>query len=120
MNPVETVLLENIDKPNSLFVFPTDIAASRWADHLLRLKSGTVAMNKFIAWDIFKQNSIKSKVQNKKSIPSVLRKIFVSRLITENAEAAEQGKTPVFTSLIRARWADRAVQFTPWLAGLLP
>jgi len=77
-------------------------------------------MKKFIAWDVFKQNSIKSKVQNKKSIPSVLRKIFVSRLITENAEAAKQGKPPVFTSLIRARWADRAAQFTPWLAGLLP
>ena len=120
MNPVETVLLENIDKPNSLFIFPTDIAASRWADHLLRIKGGTVAMNKFIAWDVFKQNSIKSKVQNKKSIPSVLRKIFVSRLIAENAEAAKQGKTPVFTSLIREKWADRAVQFTPWLAGLLP
>jgi len=98
MNPVENVLLQNIGNPNSLFIFPTDIAASRWADHLLRLRGGAVAMNKFIAWDVFKQNSIKSKVQNKKSIPSALRKIFVSRLIAENAEAAKQGKTPVFTS----------------------
>ncbi|WP_461248808.1 hypothetical protein, partial [Treponema sp. R6D11] len=77
MNPVEKTLLENINNPNSLFVFPTDIAVSSWADHILRLNGGTVAMNKFIAWDEFKQNSIKSKVQNKKSIPSVLRKIFV-------------------------------------------
>ena len=120
MNPVETVLLENIDVPNSCFVFPTDIAASRWADHLLRLRGGTVAMNKFIAWDIFKQNSIKSKVQNKKSIPSALRKIIVSRIVRENAEAVEQGKTPVFTSLIRPQWAEQAAQFAPWLTGLLP
>jgi hypothetical protein len=34
MNPVETILLENIDKPASLFVFPTDVAAASWADHL--------------------------------------------------------------------------------------
>ena len=120
MNSVETVLLENIDKQNSRFIFPTDIASSRWADHLLRLKGGTVAMNKFIAWDVFKQNSIKSKVQNKKSIPSALRKIFVSCLVKENARAVEQGKSPVFTSLIRPQWASHAAQFAPWLTRLLP
>jgi hypothetical protein len=120
MNHVEKTLLENINNPNSLFVFPTDIAASSWADHILRLNGGSVAMNKFIAWDEFKQNSIKSKVQNKKSIPSVLRKIFVSNLINENAKAAQQGKTPVFSSLIKVDYAQIAAQFTPWLTSLLP
>ena len=120
MNSVETVLLENINKDNSRFIFPTDIAASRWADHLLRLKGGSVAMNKFIAWDVFKQNSIKSKVHNKKSIPSALRKIFVSRLLKENAEAVERGETPILTSLIRVQWARTAAQFAPWLTELLP
>jgi len=120
MNPVETILINNIDKPNTLFVFPTDIAVSRWADHLLRLKGGSIAMNKFIAWDKFKQKSIKSKVQNKKSIPSALRKIFVSRLVNENSEAVKQGKPPVFISLIKPQWALNAQQFTPWLTGILP
>jgi hypothetical protein len=120
MNSVQAVLLENIDSPNSCFIFPTDIAASRWADNLLRLRGGTVAMNKFIAWDVFKQNSIKSKVQNKKSIPSALRKIFVSRLVRENAQAVEQGNEPFFSSLIRVKWAKQAAHFAPWLARLLP
>jgi len=120
MDPVEKTLLENISNPHSLFVFPTDIAASSWADHILRLKGGTVAMNKFIAWDQFKQNSIKSKVRNKKSIPSVLRKIFVSNLINENALNVQQGKTPVFSSLIKVEYAQTAAQFTPWLTSLLP
>ena len=120
MNPVETILLDNIDKSNTLFVFPTDIAVSRWADHLLRLKGSTIAMNKFIAWDKFKQNSIKSKVQDKKSIPSALRKIFINRLVLENSEAVKQGKTPVFSSLISVKWASQSQQFAPWLAGILP
>jgi len=124
MNPVESVLLENIDKPDTCFIFPTDVSASRWADHLLRLKAGransTVAMNKFIAWDVFKQTSIRSKVQDKKSIPSALRKIFVSRLVSENAQAVEQNKTPLFLSLIRPQWARQAAQFAPWLTRLLP
>jgi len=124
MNPVEALLLENINNPNSLFVFPTDIASSRWADLLLRRMAensdtAAISMEKFIAWDIFKQNSIKSKVQNKRSIPSALRKIFVSRLVKENANLA-QGETPVFTSLIRVEWAQQASQFTSWLTGILP
>ncbi|MDR0487139.1 MAG: PD-(D/E)XK nuclease family protein [Treponema sp.] len=120
MNLVEAVLLENIENPRSCFIFPTDVAASRWADHLLRLRGGTVAMNKFIAWDIFKQNSMRSKVQNKTSIPDALRKIFVSRLVSENAEICEQGKTPLFCSLIQTKWAGQAAQFAPWLTKLLP
>ncbi|WP_461256451.1 PD-(D/E)XK nuclease family protein [Treponema sp. R80B11-R83G3] len=120
MNLVEKTLIENINNSNSLFVFPTDISASGWADRLLRLQEGTIAMNKFIAWDDFKQNSIKSKVQNKRSIPSVLRKIFVSSLVNENAQNAAQGKTPIFSSLIKAEWAQAAAQFTPWLTGVLP
>jgi hypothetical protein len=128
MNLVEAVLLENIDKPASLFVFPTDVAASRWADHVLRLRrGGTVAMEKFIAWDTFKQNSISSKVQNRKSIPSVLRKIFISALIQENADICAQtgpqnetGKPPIFSSLIRADFAQQAGSFAGWLTEILP
>jgi hypothetical protein len=134
MNSVETVLLENIDKPNSLFIFPTDVAASRWADHLLRLLSArrhtgavsnTVAMEKFIAWDTFKQNSVSSKVMDRKSVPSVMRKMFIAALIRENAELCSGGlctgkKEPVFTSLIQPEWAHQADSYTGWLAGILP
>ncbi|MCL2126969.1 MAG: PD-(D/E)XK nuclease family protein [Treponema sp.] len=146
MNPVEAALLENIGKPNSLFVFPTDIAASRWADHLLRLRrnggtgsggnaaggniagGNTVAMEKFIAWDTFKQNSISSKMQDRKSIPSVMRKMFAAALIRENARLCREdggkggssGGPPVFSSLVRKEWAHQADAFAPWLAEILP
>jgi len=120
MNAAESILLENIDDTDSLFVFPTDIAASRWADHLLRIKGGCIAMNKFTAWDNFKRDSIKSKVQKKKSIPSALRKIFIERLISENAENAANGKTPFFSSLIKPQWASCASQFSSWLTSILP
>ncbi|MCL2440751.1 MAG: PD-(D/E)XK nuclease family protein [Treponema sp.] len=120
MNLIETILFENIDNPNSLFIFPTDIAVSRWADQLLRLKGSAITMDKFTAWDKFKQNSIRSKVQNKKSIPSALKKIFISRLVKENSEAVKQGKEQIFSSLIRVEWAFQSSQFAPWLSRLLP
>jgi len=76
-------------------------------------------MEKFSAWDDFKSNSIKSKVQDKRSIPSALRKIFVDCLVRENAEKAALG-TPVFTSLILPEWAQQAAQFSSWLTEILP
>ncbi|MCL2472638.1 MAG: PD-(D/E)XK nuclease family protein, partial [Treponema sp.] len=145
MNAVETVLLENMDKSESLFIFPTDVAVSCWADRLLRLRhGGTVAMEKFIAWDTFKRNSVRSKVQGKQSIPSIVRKMFVCGLIRENSElcagmeavakasvkdaadapakaGTETGKDrPIFSSLIRAEWADQADSYTGWITDLLP
>jgi hypothetical protein len=127
MNSVETALLENIDKPSSLFIFPTDVAASRWADRLLRLRSHsgniagcTVAMEKFIAWDTFKRNSIRSKVQNRESVPAVLRKMFIAALIQENARLCALEKEPVFTSLIQPAWSRQADSYAGWLAGILP
>ena len=120
MKTVETILLENIEKPESLFVFPTDISASRWADHILRKKGGTIAMNKFTAWDKFKQNSIKSKVKNKKSIPSAIRKIFVDSLIRENAKARAEGGKVIFEYFIRIEWARQASHFASWLTRMLP
>ena len=120
-NIVDITLLENIDKPASLFVFPTNVSASRWADRILRLRGGgTIAMEKFIAWDTFKQNSIRSKVKDRQCVPAVLRKMFISALIRENAELCAQGKPPVFTSLIRSEWARQADSFVGWLTEILP
>jgi hypothetical protein len=120
-NPVEAMLLEHIEDPASLFVFPTDIAAHRWADRLLVLrKGGTIAMEKFIAWDTFKQESIRAQKQGRQSVPAVLRKIFVSRLVRENAELAQAGKPPLFASLLPPRYARSGAAFVSWLAGILP
>jgi hypothetical protein len=134
-NLIEDLLLEKSKNPKALFVFPTGIAVDLWADRLLQLRDGgTVAMDKFIAWDTFKQESIRSRMQDKKSIPSLLRKIFVSRLIKENAElcksfgfasgsglkgAGNNGQSPLFTSLISPEYAHTASSFTPWLSGIL-
>ena len=125
MNSVETILLENIEKSGVLFVFPTDVAASLWADRLLRLRrGGTVAMEKFTAWDTFKQNSVRSRVQDRRSVPSVLRKMFTAALIWENADLCAGGAArrdpALFSSLIRAEWAQQADSFAGWLADILP
>ena len=88
---------------------------------MLRLAGGgTIAMDKFIAWDTFKQKSIQSKVAGKKCIPGALRKMFMSALVRENAALCETGQEPVFASLIRPKWAALADSSVDWLTGILP
>jgi hypothetical protein len=122
-NPVDRILIENCENPGALFVFPTDVALNRWADRLLRLRGGgTVAMEQFTAWDSFKQESIRSRMQDKKSIPSLLRKIFAARLLAENAAAVKTGgpKAAIFSSLIPPEYSAAASSFAPWLSLTLP
>lgn len=114
-NIIEKTLIENIRNLNNIFVFPTQTACDLWADRLL--SSGVVkavAMERFTAWDDFKGNSIKSRQQNKKSIPSTMRKIFAANCIALNAEK------PFLKSIIRKEYAKTAQSYTEWLSKLLP
>ncbi|MDR3192437.1 MAG: PD-(D/E)XK nuclease family protein [Treponema sp.] len=122
-NPVDRILMENCGNPGALFVFPTDVALNRWVDRLLRLRGGgTVAMEQFTAWDSFKQESIRSRMQDKKSVPSLLRKIFAGRLLEENAGAVKTGgpKAAIFGSLVPPEYSASASSFAPWLSLILP
>lgn len=114
-NIIKKTITENITNQNTVFIFPTQNAADLWADYIT--SNGpvkAVAMERFIAWDNFKGTSIRSQNQNKKSVPSTMRKIFADRLISENAE------NPFFKNLITPEYAASASGFTSWIASLLP
>jgi hypothetical protein len=120
---IDRVLLEHGEDPRALFVFPTDIAMNRWAERLLRLRGGgTVAMERFTAWDRFKRDSIRSRMQDRRAVPPILRKIFAGRLLEENAGAVrERGEEgALFKFLIPPRYAREGLSFGPWLSLVLP
>jgi hypothetical protein len=118
---VETILSEMSAHPNSFFVFPTEIAASRWVDLVLEESGcGTLAMEQFITWDTFKQEALRSRQQEKEPIPPVLRKLWVSRLLEEHAAQVRTGGIPCFSSLVPPEYAHTAVSFGPWLTAMLP
>ncbi|MDR2517758.1 MAG: PD-(D/E)XK nuclease family protein [Spirochaetaceae bacterium] len=121
MNRVEKILLEKSAVPGTLFVFPTTVSSAHWAERLLTLRGGgAAAMEQFIAWDTFKQESIRAQKQRKNSVNAPLRKIFAACLVRENAEQVRAGKPPVFTSLIPPRYAESAAAFASWFSTLLP
>lgn len=118
MNQTEEVILRHIGERDTIFVFPTGLSATTWAERMLE-HLPAVAMDRFIAWDRFKGEAIRSQQQDKASIPAMMRKVFASHLIQENARAAAEG-TPLFSSIINPAYAQDAQSFTNWLAGLLP
>ena len=85
MNPIFDTLLHHINDENSVFVFTTEIACTSWQDKILEDEIvQAIPLEKFIAWDKFKSEAVRSKVQNKTSIPSVVRKLFSHWVIEEN------------------------------------
>ena len=115
MNIIEKTLLENIKNQDAVFVFPTEIAAEMWADRaILGSECSAVAMERFMAWDKFKGEAVRSENQNKNSVPSMMRFVFASNLIEENAH------NPFFKNLICREYADCAGGFTNWIVSILP
>jgi uncharacterized protein TP_0900 len=113
MQTVQSALEAYIDDPAVFFVFPTDIVASAWSDYALRLKKA-VALERFTAWDKFKSEAVRAEKQNKNSIPSPLRKLFVLQLLRQNAEK------PFFSSLVPSEYASNPAVFADWLTSLVP
>ena len=120
MNPILNTLTKHIFDENSVFVFSTEIACTSWQDKLLEDEIvEAIPLEKFIAWDKFKSEAVRSKIQNKTSIPSVLRKLFASFIIEENNLNCKNG-SPLFLSIINPEYAQTAQSFTNWLTNLLP
>ena len=114
-NIIEKILCDHITERNCFFVFPTQIAADLWADRATLVTSVTaVATERFVAWDHFKSESVRSRHQDKKSVPSAMRRIFASSVIKANAEK------PFFSYIITQEYSRTAERFTDWIAKLLP
>ncbi|MBR0033092.1 MAG: UvrD-helicase domain-containing protein [Treponema sp.] len=102
---------------NVVLVFPTDIAAKKWADWtVLNTKTKSVAMERFIAWDNFKGECIRAKKENRQSVPALMRKVFAAWIIEKNKN--EGGS--VFKSLIKKDFTDSSASFSDWISQILP
>lgn len=114
-NLIEKTLKEHINEKDCIFVFPTEISASMWADRIIFVSDcSAVSMDRFIAWDKFKGQAVRGENQGKDSVPATMRSIFASLVIEENS------KTPFFKNLISPEYAKTSSSFTNWLASILP
>ncbi|MBR0495510.1 MAG: hypothetical protein IJJ71_04985, partial [Treponema sp.] len=106
---------------NNVFVFSTDVVKNSWAEWCVSHpdESGVdvVLMERFIAWDKFKGEVVRGRDADKASIPSILRKFFVSSLISENA-ASPDGNT-IFKKIINPIFRKDSASFADWISDTL-
>ncbi|MGI0528853.1 PD-(D/E)XK nuclease family protein [Treponema socranskii] len=120
---IADVLKENLGQEDVVFVFPTDVALVSWAEWCVKNPQASgvkaVALERFIAWDTFKEKYAVAKESGRHAVPAVLRKVFVRNLIEKNAAAVRSGK-PLFKSIIHPQFAAEADSFADWIAKNLP
>jgi hypothetical protein len=110
------VLTENFtSRENTRFVFPTQTAAFFWARKALSFFGvKTLAMERFIAWDRFKESCIRTEINGLSPVNSVHRNIFAANLAERNA------KHSVFSVLIPKKYSADGVIFARAIARILP
>jgi hypothetical protein len=134
MNTILSIISGELKSQSSRFVFPSEAASSLWAQKICGFTGvRSIALNRFLAWDRFKERIIRSEVQDREPVSAVLRKLFAEDLVRRNAEAvrrgagdglsASAGKEEAalpFRALIPPAFAEDGAVFAPRIAGLLP
>ena len=115
MNAVIRTIKDRIADGNSCFVFPSQIAASRWARKVCTLGIvRSVAANRFLAWDHFKEEVVRKKETKRKPASALTRKFFAESLVRRNAETA------FLKSVIPPEHARGGRIFVSFIARILP
>lgn len=97
------------------FVFPTETAAFFWARKALSLfNRKTLARERFLAWDRFKEACIKAEKPGLQPSNAAFRKLFAVNLAERNA------KQPFLKALIPEKFAADSVIFADSVARILP
>jgi RecB family exonuclease len=138
------IITSRIHERNTRFVFPSETAAALWARKACGLAGvRSVAANRFLAWDRFKEEAVRAEVRDKRPVPAVLRRLFAEDLARKNAAcaAAEQAVStgqrsadaaananvsadvlsrPPFRALIPPEFAEDGAVFAASIAAMLP
>ncbi|MDR3343077.1 MAG: PD-(D/E)XK nuclease family protein [Treponema sp.] len=144
MHTVLNIISEAIHTRSSRFVFPSETAASRWAWKTCGLTGvRSVALNRFLSWDRFKEQVIRARVQDTEPVSPGVRKLFVETLVRKNARAAQSAKAGQgvssqtgspnqevlpdssvaalpFRALIPVQFAEEGTIFAGQIAAILP
>jgi RecB family exonuclease len=115
MDQAAGIIKKEIANQNVFFVFPSGVAAELWARRAGEFSGlRSIAMNRFMAWDEFKEKAVLAEAPGKEPVSSVIRKLFAEQLIKKNAE--EQ----FLQSLIPREYAEGGGAFVSSIAALLP
>ncbi|GHV82835.1 hypothetical protein AGMMS50212_01750 [Spirochaetia bacterium] len=126
MNEIYEKIKDEIQNRQTYFVFPTQNDARQWARKCCILCK-TVPLNRFIAFDKFKEQIVSDPNHKKKNVTQELRLYYTYDFIRRNAEAVkaiEENKKPEnglpLRSIIPHRYAAQGTIFASSIAAFLP
>ena len=127
MNIIINTIKENISAQKITFVFPSQVSAELWARKTCTLGiARSVASDRFLAWDRFKEKVIDQEESGRKPASAVVRKLFAEALLKKNASVAgasangeSQNGFPL-KALVPPEYAESGSIFSPFIARFLP
>jgi hypothetical protein len=130
MNIIIETIEREIDNQDVCFVFPSAIAAERWPRKVCTLGiRRSVAADRFLAWDTFKEKVICEETKDREPASAVMRRLFTEALVKENAEAAKAAGVSArvrgpsgfpLLSVIPPEYAGDGSLYAASIAGVLP
>jgi hypothetical protein len=118
MTDIPRILAEHLkcDSGNNVrFVFPTQTAAFFWAQKTLSVFNiKTIALERFLAWDKFKESCIRTEIAGLKPANAVHRGIFAVNLAEKNMTQQ------MFSAIIPSAYAEDGTIFARGIARILP
>jgi RecB family exonuclease len=115
MDRAAGIIKKEIANQNVFFVFPSDVAANLWARRAGEFSGQrSLALDRFMAWDHFKERAVLAQAPGKEPVSSVIRKLFVEHLIKRNAGEK------FLRALIPREYAESGGVFISSITALLP
>ncbi len=119
MNQVEAIIAGRLADEESVFVFPSEVAARFWHRRSLELTDlRAVRDGRFLSWDRFKEETF-SLTRKERPVNGIARSLFAASLLAENAARGPED-APLLRSLVHPEFADNSPAFLKQLTGLLP
>jgi hypothetical protein len=115
MRLVTDTIRQNLENQDTLFIFPSEVAAAFWRRRALTLtQHRAVRADRFISWDTFKE---KASVNRREAVPanSFVRLCFAADLLKKNADGEE-----ILNELVLPEFAESWRPFVRTLARMLP
>lgn len=113
MSDVEALMRERLGEPDTVFVFPSEVAADWTLRSLLGPGGSALPRNTCVSWDKFKEETFASP-EGRRPANGIVRRLFLEALLGENA------RRPVFRSLIPPEHAAAGPAHLSSLKPVLP
>jgi RecB family exonuclease len=125
MGIVTETLGREIHNRKAHFVFPSEAAADLWSQQVCVLGIvRSAARNRFLAWDRFKEETIRDERRDRRPASSLIRKLFAESLAAKNAAAGKNNIAGVpglpFNVIIPREFMDELSTYVSSIAALLP